>query len=58
MAGAFGVTEATYQLSNLNRDFPDELYLSFLGITLGYIVIVAVIAGTAHRLERRVAVGR
>lgn len=58
VAGAFGVTEATYQLSNLNRDFPDELYLSFLGIALGYIVIVAVIAGTANRLERRVAVGR
>jgi len=58
VAGAFGVTEATYQLSNLNRDFPDELYFSFLGIALGYIVIVAVISGTANRLERRVAVGR
>ena len=58
VAGAFGVTEATYQLSNLNRDFPDELYLSFLGIALGYIVIVAVISTTANRLERRVAVGR
>ena len=58
VAGAFGVTEATYQLSNLNRDFPDELYLSFLGIALGYIAIVAVISGTANRLERRVAVGR
>jgi len=58
VASAFGVTEATYQLSNLNRDFPDELYLSFLGIALGYIVIVAVISGTANRLERRVAVGR
>lgn len=58
VAGAFGVTDATYQLSNLNRDFPDELYLSFLGIALGYILIVAVISGTANRLERRVAVGR
>jgi len=58
VAGAFGVTEATYQLSNLNRDFPDELYFSFFGIALGYIVIVAVISGTANRLERRVAVGR
>ena len=58
VAGAFGVTDATYQLSNLNRDFPDELYLSFLGIALGYIAIVAVISGTANRLERRVAVGR
>lgn len=58
VASAFGVTDATYQLSNLNRDFPDSLYLSFLGIALGYIVIVAVISGTASMLERRVAVGR
>lgn len=58
VAGAFGVTDATYQLSNLNRDFPDELYLSFLGIALGYILIVAVISATANRLERRVAAGR
>jgi glutamate transport system permease protein len=58
VAGAFGVTEATYQLSGLNRDFPDELYLSFMSIALGYIVIVAVISVTASLLERRVAVGR
>ena len=58
VAGAFGVTDATYRLSNLNRDFPDSLYLSFLGIALGYIAIVAVISGTASILERRVAVGR
>jgi glutamate transport system permease protein len=58
VAAAFGVTEATYQLSNHNRDFPDELYLSFLGIAFGYIVIVAVVSVTANRLERRVAVGR
>jgi glutamate transport system permease protein len=58
VASAFGVTEATYQLSGLNRDFPDSLYLSFIGIALGYIAIVAVISGTASVLERRVAVGR
>jgi glutamate transport system permease protein len=58
VAAAFGVTEATYQLSNLNRDFPGQLYLSFLGIAFGYIVIVAVISATGNRMERRVAVGR
>ena len=58
VASAFGVTDATYQLSNLNRDFPDSLYLSFLGISLGYIVIVAVVSGTVSILERRAAVGR
>jgi glutamate transport system permease protein len=58
VAGAFGVTEATYQLSGLNRDFPDELYLSFAGIAFGYIAIVAVISGSAAVLERRVAPAR
>lgn len=58
VAAAFGVTEATYQLSNLIRDFPGTLFVSFLGIALGYILIVAVIALVANRFERRVAVSR
>ena len=58
VAGAVGVTEATYQRRNHHRDVPQQLYLSFLGIALGYIVIVAVISVAANRLERRVAVAR
>lgn len=58
VAAAFGVTEATYQLSNLIRDFPGTLFYSFLGIALGYILIVAVIAVIAHQFERKVAVAR
>ena len=58
VAAAFGVTEATYQLSNLIRDFPGSLYYSFFGIALGYILIVAVIAVIANQFERRVAVAR
>ena len=58
VAAAFGVTEATYQLSNLIRDFPGTLFLSFFGIALGYILIVAVIALIANQFERRVAVSR
>jgi glutamate transport system permease protein len=58
VAAAFGVTEATYQLSGLVENFPGSLYTSFLGIALGYVLIVAVISGLAALLERRVAVAR
>ena len=58
VAAAFGVTEATYQLSNLNRDFPGTLTYNFLGIALGYIAIVAVISGAASIFEHRVQVSR
>lgn len=56
MAAVFGITEATYQLSNLIRDFPGSLWVNFIGIALGYILIVAVISTTANMLERRVGV--
>lgn len=58
VAAAFGITEATYQLSNLIRDFPASLTYSFMGIALGYILIVAVISSIATILERRVRVSR
>ncbi|HJR38160.1 MAG TPA: amino acid ABC transporter permease [Nocardioidaceae bacterium] len=58
VAAAFGITEATYKLSDLIEDFPGSLYVSFMGIAFGYILIVAVISGTATMLERRVRVSR
>jgi glutamate transport system permease protein len=58
VAAAFGITEATYKLSDLIEDFPGSLYTSFMGIALGYILIVAVISAIATMLERRVAVAR
>lgn len=58
VAAAFGVTEATAQLSALNEDFPASLTFNFLGIAAGYIVIVAVISLVANRFERKVAISR
>jgi glutamate transport system permease protein len=58
VAAVFGITEATFQLSNLIEDFPGSLVWNFIGISIGYILIVAVISGTASLLERRVAVAR
>jgi glutamate transport system permease protein len=58
VAAAFGVTEATSQLSDLIRDFPQYQLINFLGIALGYIMIVAVISSISHVFERRVGVSR
>lgn len=58
VASAFGVTEATYQLSGLNEDFPGTLTYNFMGIALGYILIVAVISSAASLFERRVRAAR
>lgn len=58
IAEAFGVTEATYQLDSLVRDFPDALYALFFGIAAGYIIIVFTISGIAQVLERRLVVLR
>jgi len=58
IAEAFGVTEATYELDSLVRDFPDALYWLFFGIAFGYILIVFAIAAVAQLLERRLVVLR
>lgn len=58
VAAAFGVTEATYQLSNLIEDFPGSLWFNFAGIVTGYILIVAVLSSIATHFERRAAVAR
>ncbi|HEX9141333.1 MAG TPA: amino acid ABC transporter permease [Gaiellaceae bacterium] len=58
IAEAFGVTEATYQLDSLVRDFPSALYALFFGIAFGYVLIVFAIAGVAQILERRLVVLR
>ncbi|GAA2756682.1 ABC transporter permease subunit [Actinopolymorpha rutila] len=58
IAEVFGVTEASYQLDSLVRDFPTALWWLFAGIALGYMIIVFVIAGGASLLERRWTVTR
>jgi glutamate transport system permease protein len=58
VAAGFGIVEATGQLSNLVRDFPNYLYASFFAIALGYVVIVFVISGISAVLERRLVVIR
>jgi glutamate transport system permease protein len=58
VASAFGITEATYQLRGLNRDYPGELVYSYLGIAAGYALIVGAISAVGWLLERRVEMAR
>jgi glutamate transport system permease protein len=58
IAEAFAVTEATYQLDSLVRDFPNVLYYLFFGIALGYVIISWTIALAARLFERKLAVAR
>ncbi len=58
VAEAFGVTEATYQLDSLVRDFPEALYPLFFGIAFGYIAITLTLAGAFRLIESRAAIAR
>lgn len=58
IAEVFGITEATYRLDDLGRQFPGSLYWLFAGISLGYILIVFSISGIGQVLERRLVVLR
>jgi len=56
LAAGFGIAEATFRLRGLLNDYATERIVIFLGIALGYIVIVELISFVANRLERRWAV--
>lgn len=58
VAEVFGVTEASYQLDSLVRDFPTALWWLFGGIAAGYVLIVLTLAQVAGYAERRWAVLR
>jgi glutamate transport system permease protein len=58
VAAGFGVIEATGTLRELGRDFPQALYWLFLGIALGYIIIVFALSAVFRQLERRLVVVR
>jgi len=56
LAAGFGIAEATFRLRGLLNDYATERVVIFLGIALGYIIIVELISFVANRLERRWAV--
>jgi glutamate transport system permease protein len=58
IAAAFGVTEATFQLSRMIEATVAPALVAFLGIALGYMAVVWAISGGAALLESRVRVVR
>jgi glutamate transport system permease protein len=52
----FGVPEAAYVMRKLSNQYSSDLWAIFIGIAVGYILIVAVISSVASFLERRLAV--
>jgi glutamate transport system permease protein len=58
VAAAFGVTEATFQLSRMNEATVAPTLVLFLAIAAGYALIVWTISGVAALLERQVAASR
>lgn len=53
LAQGFGIAEATFRMKGLQNDYATERVAIFVGIAIGYIVIVETISLAAGRLERR-----
>lgn len=58
VAAAFGVTEATFQLSRMNEATVAPTLVLFFTLAAGYALIVWLISGVAALLERQVATSR
>lgn len=58
LASGFGIAEATFRSKGLLRDYATDRWAIFIGIAIGYIIIVEVISLASHLLERRWAVTR
>jgi glutamate transport system permease protein len=53
LAQGFGIAEATFRMKGFMNDYATERYAIFVGIALGYVLIVEVISLGAGLLERR-----
>ena len=58
LAAGFGIAEATFRSKGLFNDYATDRIAIFLGIALGYIILVELISLGASLLERRWAVSR
>jgi glutamate transport system permease protein len=53
LAQGFGIAEATFRMKGFQNDYATERISIFIGIAIGYIIIVEAISGVAYALERR-----
>ncbi len=58
LVAIFGIADATFRMRGLINDHSSDAYTIFIGIALGYVLIVAVISLVASGLERALAVAR
>ena len=58
LAAGFGIAEATFRSKGLFNNYATDRIAIFLGIALGYIILVELISLGANLLERRWAVSR
>src|SRR5262245_6678482 len=58
IAAGLGAVVASFDMRGLVNNVPAEAYCIFLGVALGYVLIVAVIATAAYLLVRRWAAAR
>jgi glutamate transport system permease protein len=58
VAAIFGVPEAAYQMRRLSNKFTSDIWYIFIGIAVGYILIVLTISVISSLIERKVAVAR
>lgn len=56
LAAGVGVAEAAFLMQKLINDNATQLWPIFIGFALGYVLIVAVIAGVAALLERKLRI--
>lgn len=56
IAAGVGVTEATFLMRKLTNDNATALFTIFIGFAIGYMVLVGLIALTAHLIERKVRI--
>lgn len=56
VASGVGVTEATFQMHKLTNHYSSQTLTIFVGFALGYMALVAIIAGVSRALERRTEV--
>jgi glutamate transport system permease protein len=58
LVAGFGIADATYRMRGLINNNPGDVYAIFVGVALGYVLIVAVISLAARGLERQLEVAR
>jgi glutamate transport system permease protein len=53
LVAVFGLADATFRMRGLLRDYAADRWAIFIGIALGYVIIVEVISLIASAIERR-----